>query len=83
MSNATALRSNVNVSIPRAGRTLSIADVNATLALSPMQHTFNRNPRSARLDMVMADHLADLIDAALEQCKLEVEVDAAFDAILA
>lgn len=60
---ATAIE---HVIIPRAGRTLSVDAVDQMLSLSPMQHTFrSKKSGSARLDMVMADHIGDMIEETL------------------
>jgi hypothetical protein len=58
------------VIIPRAGRTLSLETVDSMLSLSPMQHTFrSQRSGSARLDMVMADHIGDMIEETLRSAR--------------
>jgi hypothetical protein len=52
--------------IPRAGRTLSIDAVNSLLATDPVTHSLRTfSGGSARVDMVMADYIGDMIAETL------------------
>lgn len=55
--------------VPRAPR-VPTEELLSLLEMSPMQHTFrSKRSGSARLDMIMADHIGDMIENTLRDAR--------------